>query len=97
MLADGLWLSQKEEKNTLMKTLAIGQNPSGRCGVLSSELLIRKIPGAPKTTQALAIPLGRPPESDDATLLLRTPHILIAKDREIQLETSWKAPAHRLA
>lgn len=70
----------------LIKTLVSRQNSSGRYGVLPYELLIRGIPEAPKTTQALAIPLGCPSESDDMTLLLRTPHTLIGKNVE---KSSW--------
>lgn len=94
---------RRKKKNMSIKTLAIKQNPSGRYGVLSYKL-IREIPEAPKTTQALHIPLGSPPESDDATLLWRTPHILIEKTKEreggggrereknIKLELDWKLP-----
>lgn len=33
---------------------------------------LRRLPEAPNTTQASAIPLGRPPELDSETLLLKT-------------------------
>lgn len=77
--------------------MVIKQNTNAKGGILIRELLVREAPELPKTRQVLAIPLGYQPELNSKTLLLQTPHTLVARYREIMLRLSQKLPSYRIA
>ena len=47
---------------------------------------------SPNTIQALSTPLDFPSELVDKTLLLKIPHTLVTRYKEIKMEVRWKIP-----